>query len=130
MKCRTKRCRGSADPKRNHSPYCHNCAKRRFKEKYPLKYYFNALRTRAKQRKKEFTLTYAQYEHFAKYTGYEKLKGKTSLSLSINRKNNKEGYHWWNIEAITLSMNSRLMFTDMPDYLKQEMLEAERLLNA
>lgn len=105
-KCRTKYCRGAAHGNCR-SPYCAKCRTHRFKEKFPLKYSFNLLRARARQRGKAFSLVFKEYKAFAIRTDYAKLKGKTSLSLSIDRKDNREGYHWWNIQAITLRENSR-----------------------
>lgn len=124
-KCLTKFCRGLVMPNA-HSPYCGKCRSRRFKEKWPLKYSFGKLRARAKERGHAFTLTFEDYESFARQTGYDKLKGKTKHSLSINRKRNSEGYTRENIEAVTLSMNSRLRFANMPDWLRAEMEAEER----
>lgn len=119
-KCQTKFCRGLVLPT-SHSPYCGKCRSRRFKERHPLKYSFGKLRNRAKERGHAFTLTFEQYEQFAKQTGYAELKGKTKHSLSINRKRNGEGYHVDNIEAVTLSVNSRLRYAPLPPYLREEM---------
>lgn len=108
--CLTPLCRGLVNKKNEHSPYCTHCRLNRFREKFPLKYSFGNLRRRAKQRGKDFSLTYEQYEEFAIKTDYARLKGKSSLSLSIDRKNNDEGYHFWNIRAITLQNNTRKQF--------------------
>jgi hypothetical protein len=107
------------------SPYCSRCRSRRWKEKFPLHYSFKNLRVRAKQRGKTFTLTREFYVEFALKTDYHKLKGKTSLSLSIDRIDNRRGYEPGNIRAITLRENSRRQFTDMPDYMKPEMEQCE-----
>ena len=105
-KCHTPNCRkfvtGGA---RSH--YCSNCRTKHWRAKYPLHYYFNKLKQRAKERGKEFELTREQYIYFAKSTNYAKLKGKTSTSLSIDRIKNDGPYAWWNIQAITLRQNSR-----------------------
>lgn len=86
-----------------------------------MKYAFNALRTRARQRGKTFTITFEYYESFAVKTDYALLKGKTKFSLSIHRVDNSRGYEPGNIAAITLSENSRLAFAPLPDYLRAEM---------
>lgn len=125
MKCRTKFCRGVAT-KTQRSPWCPKCRTRRFKEKFPLKYSFNLLRNRARWRRKGFDLTYEEYERFAVETGYAKLKGKTKHSLTIHRLDNAGPYRADNIAAVTLSLNNRLQFANLPDYLKAEMLAAER----
>lgn len=125
IKCATKFCRRSVT-RDNHSPVCPKCSSRKFKEKFPLKYSFNKLRQRAKERGHEFSLTYEQYEQFAKTTGYAELKGKHPYSLSINRKNPALGYHIDNIETVTLSMNTRLRYVNIPDYIRAEMEAATR----
>jgi hypothetical protein len=107
--CRTRNCRGFVG-KSGKSPYCAKCRTRRWKAKYPLHYSFAKLQARARERKKDFSLTRSQYIYFAKSTGYEKMKGKTSFSLSIDRIDDKQGYHWWNIQAITLRENTRKQF--------------------
>lgn len=124
-RCRTKFCRGRTT-KTGKSPYCAKCRGRRFKEKFPLKYAFSHLRGRAKERGHDFKLTFEQYQKFAVEIGYDQLKGKHAHSLSINRKDNSKGYHIDNIEAVTLSHNSRLRYANMPAWLKAEMLAVER----
>jgi len=128
-KCATKFCRGKTT-ERNHSPYCPKCATRRFKDAHPIKYAFNKLRCRANERGKTFDLTIGQYEQFCRETGYDKLKGKHKYSMSIHRKDNSKGYSIDNIESVTLSENSRLQFANMPNWLKDEMLEASKAVNS
>ena len=122
-RCQTKFCLGIAMPNA-HSPFCARCRMRRFKAAHPLQYSFGKLRARAKERGHEFSLTFEDYCEFAKTTGYDKLKGKTAQSLSINRKNPSLGYEKTNVEAVTLSMNSRLRYAPLPPHLRDEMLEA------
>lgn len=125
MKCRTKFCRGISR-KNGHSPFCAKCRTRRFKEAHPLKYSFNLLRNRARHRGHEFALTFEQYEKFAQDTSYDKLKGKHKYSLSIHRKDGGRGYCFDNIEAVTLSENSRIEWVNMPAGFKAEIMEALR----
>lgn len=104
------------------------CSKHRreaWKSKNPLRYYFGKLRNRAKERGREFTLTFQEYCKFAMETGYSELvnRGKTSTSLSIHRKIDSEGYHMWNIQCVTLQMNSRLKFAPLPEYYRRQILE-------
>lgn len=120
-KCATKFCRGRTT-QTGRSPYCSRCRSRRWKDNNPLAYSFKNLRVRARQRGKEFTLTFDQYLHFAESTDYSKLKGKTKYSLSIHRIDNDRGYHADNISAITLSMNSRLAYVEMNPKLKAELM--------
>jgi hypothetical protein len=108
--CLTPFCRNTLHRKRCHSPYCSKCRSRRWADKFPLHYAFKNLRVRARQRGKEFTLTREQYIEFAVKTDYAKLKGKTSLSLSIDRRDNSKGYTLENIQCLTLSENTRKQF--------------------
>jgi hypothetical protein len=118
-KCSTKFCRGRTWKHYHHST-CPKCTSRAEKERAPLKVAFRKLRFRAKERGHEFTLTFAEYEKFAIETGYDKLKGKHSHSLSIHRKDETKGYHSDNIAAVSLSLNSKLAFSSIPDYLLAE----------
>jgi cytochrome c oxidase assembly protein Cox11 len=104
-KCCVKYCRHRV----RSSEKSNKCAKHRsaaFKEKFPLKYYFNILKQTAKRRGLAFTLVYLDYECLCKKTGYDVNRGKTKDSLSIDRVNNKRGYHLDNVQIITLSANS------------------------
>lgn len=108
-RCQTKRCRGFAYGNCR-SQYCSKCRTRRWKEKNPLKYCFNKLRNRAKERGHEFKLAFEEYCEFALKTDYFKLKGRTKYALSIHRKDDTKGYEKDNIEALTLSENIKLRF--------------------
>ncbi|MDE2103690.1 MAG: hypothetical protein KGL39_41010 [Patescibacteria group bacterium] len=108
--CLTPRCRGKVNKKKEHSPYCSKCRRLRWKEKFPLHYSFSKLKFRAAERGKEFALTRDEYISFAIKTDYARMKGKTSLSLSIDRVDNSRGYSADNIRAITLQSNSRRQF--------------------
>ncbi len=110
-KCVTKRCRGFVT-RAAHSDKCPRCRWEWFKEKHPLAYSFGNLRRRAKQRGIAFSLTFDEYQRFAIGTDYASMKGKTSLSLSIDRIEGSCGYHAWNIAAISLSENSRKQWVD------------------
>lgn len=125
VKCATPYCRGVRTPK-GHSPYCAKCRTRRFRDRWPLNNVYNNLRKRARQRGHAFVLSYADYERFAVETGYAALKGKEKHSLSIDRIRPELGYAIENIRAVTLSVNSRLRFAPLPDYLRAEMELAER----
>lgn len=96
------------------------------KEKDPLKYSFLHLKHRARQRGHEFTLTLEEYRAFALKSGYAEAKGKTATSLSIDRKDETKGYSADNIRAISLRGNTRRRYSNMPQWLKDEMAAAER----
>lgn len=115
-RCAWHGCRNLVNPK-NHQNKCPRCQSRWLKKHHPLKYYFGKLRRRAKERGKDFSLTFEQYRTFCLNTDYHKLKGKSSISLSIDRKDDKQGYHAWNIQAISLRENTRKQY--VPFFAKQ-----------
>jgi hypothetical protein len=107
MRCQTEECENEArDKKSGGGKYCSKCVKRKNREKYPLKYWYDTLKMNAKRRRKDFTLTLNEFEAFCKKTGYSELKGKTATSLSVDRRNDKLGYSADNIQAITLRDNT------------------------
>jgi hypothetical protein len=115
--CLTPRCHGTVEKKKCHSPYCSRCRTRRWNESHPLARAFHNLRSHAAERGKDFSLTFEQFKIFAVRTDYMARKGKTSLSLSIDRIDNSRGYCFENIQAITLRENSRKQF--VPFFAKQ-----------
>lgn len=106
MKCKTESCINETAPNRT---ICNKCRTRNYREKYPLKYIYDTVKANAKRRGKEFTLTLEQFSTFCNKTGYDAKKGKTSDSLSIDRRNPLNGYSEDNIRAITLSDNTKVM---------------------
>ena len=80
---------------------------RRWRERNPLRYFFNKLRYRARERGKVFSLTFEYYCKLVRASGYLEKKGKTATSLSIDRIDEKLGYVPGNVQVITLSENSR-----------------------
>lgn len=117
-KCKTKGCKNKAMKDRT---ICCTCKSKRYKEKYVLNYIFQTLKDNAKRRGKDFTLTLDEFKEFCEKTGYDKKRGKTAWSLSIDRRDPCLGYSKDNIRAITLSDNSKLAngtIVDVPDYLK------------
>ena len=120
----SKGCRARVNP-RHHRNKCAKHHYHQWRDGHPLKCSFAHLRARAKERGKDFSLTFLQYQEFAIKTDYARMKGKTSLSLSIDRLFDDQGYHFWNIRAITLRENSRKLFTRMPEFMKAEIRAAE-----
>ena len=102
-RCSTPYCRNFT----RHGNICYTCSKRRYRNKYPLRAAFMDLRTNAKRRNKEFTLTLSQFELFCIKTKYLQGKGKTKDSFSIDRKDDSKGYTLSNIRILTLGENSR-----------------------
>lgn len=108
-RCRHKGCRGSAT-KSGRSPYCARHRYRKWRDDHPLGCAFNNLKKRAKERGIDFSLTFEEYKEFAEKTDYAKMKGKTTLSLQVDRIENGLGYWPWNIQAITMRENARKSF--------------------
>jgi hypothetical protein len=105
MKCKTPDCFNQAIKYRL---ICGKCRTRKYREKYPLKYWYDTLKMNAKRRGKEFDLTLEQFSEFCKKTGYDEKKGKTADSLSVDRIKPWLGYSANNIRAITLSDNTKI----------------------
>lgn len=76
-------------------------------ERNPIAAAFKTLRNHAKERGKDFTLTLEHFRQFAEKTDYLKRKGKTSLSLHVDRICETLGYHEGNIQSVTLAENNR-----------------------
>lgn len=118
--------------KSEHSDKCSRHRNKHWRENHPLTYAFKNLRVRAGQRGIRFTLTFEQYEAFAIKTDYAKMKGHSSLSLTIDRIDSGLGYHWWNIQTLTLQENSRKQFVPyfsggkMPQFMLQEYRQFEK----
>ena len=128
-------CRGCRNwfLRRFHRNKCAKHEYRAFKEKHPIASALHKLRTHARERGISFSLTLDEFTKFAEKTDYMKLRGKSSLSLQVDRIENGLGYHAWNIQAITLKENSRKNFVAyfnggiLPDTSRhQEYLEFER----
>jgi hypothetical protein len=107
MKCSTPDCTNENAPGRR---ICRKCTTKRYRERNPLKYWYDTLKMNARRRGKAFTLTLEQFSEFCKHTGYNELKGKTANSLSIDRIRDVDGYHADNIRAITLSENTKRQY--------------------
>jgi hypothetical protein len=105
--CLTDFCRRTVDKKKEHSPFCWKCRFRIRKEKNPLRYFWSSMRRTAKKRGKLFALPFEDYKRLAEKANYAELKGKSSMSLSIDRVENSLGYWPWNVQCITIRQNSR-----------------------
>jgi hypothetical protein len=94
-----------------------------WKEKNPTGYAFKNLKSRAKQRGHEFSLTQSEFRHFCDATDILDSRGKFKGCLSIDRRCPLRGYHAWNIRPLETVMNSRMKHSSMP----AQMQEAYRL---
>jgi len=80
-----------------------SCAKWRREN---VKYSYNNLKGRAKQRGIEFTLTFEQFRRFCVKTKYIQNKGRTVDSYTIDRKDPRKGYTIRNIRILPLHLNA------------------------
>lgn len=85
--------------------FCWSCVRERYRQAHPIEYAFQVLRNNAKRRGKDFTLTLEQFTVFVKQNDYMNKKGTKCKSLQIDRIDESRGYHFDNIQAITLREN-------------------------
>lgn len=84
---------------------CYSCKNKRYKLKNPYKYAYNNLKNNAKNRHKEFYLTFEEFKNFVIKSSYMKHKGIRKNSLHIDRINENEGYHKNNIQILPNYLN-------------------------
>jgi hypothetical protein len=77
-RCKSPRCRGHVASKGCHSPYCAKCKIRHWNERHPLERAFHNLRSHARERGKDFSLTIEQFKEFADKTDYMKRKAEAA----------------------------------------------------
>lgn len=116
---------------------CHRCVKKRYITRNPVnyaKYIFNALKQNAKRRKKDFQLSFDQFQTFCDNTSYLVLKGREPEKYCIDRKNHHIGYTIDNIQLKTGLFNSRKAWWErsqmeehMPDEFKH--IQSETIEN-
>lgn len=91
---------GCANKAAKHRTICHNCKRKRYQAKNPIKYAYQELRARAKKRGKEFTITLEDFKEFCASTEYMVKKGIYKESLHIDRIDETKGYVKGNLQAI------------------------------
>lgn len=84
---------------------CYKCRYEIQKEKDPIKLSYYRLKYHAKERSKDFTLTLEQFTEFCYKTDYISKKGRGKDCYHVDRKDETQGYHHWNIQALTNSEN-------------------------
>lgn len=89
------------------SNYCYACQKKAYREAHPVKAAYQGLKSGAKRRGKEFTLTLEEFEQFCIATEYIIKKGRSKDSYSIDRIDVTKGYTLDNIQVLTVSKNSK-----------------------
>lgn len=103
-KCSTKYCR---KPAATQKTKCHACRKAEWKKNNPIRAAYCNLRTNAKRRGKEFTITFEEFEKWCEETQYMFGKGRTATSYTIDRIDPERGYSIDNIRVLTNSENVR-----------------------
>ena len=101
--CDTPFCRNPKPPQRHR---CHKCRKRLWRERHPIHYLYDNLRTSARVRNKGFELTLAEFEEFCLRTGYHLKKGISGTALTVDRIHNDQPYRADNIQALTHEENT------------------------
>lgn len=112
-KCSTKRCRNFA-PIRKSGPRagrskggkCHRCRCAIWRKNNPMRDAYLRLKSHARNRHIEFTITFEYFEKFALKTKYLNEKGPFGYSLTVDRKDNLLGYVPGNIKAMSRAKNS------------------------
>lgn len=84
---------------------CSKHRKRKYRQENKLKAAYQNLRTNAKRRGKEFSITLEEFEKFCIKTEYIKRKGRSKDSYSIDRINDEKGYTIDNITILSISKN-------------------------
>lgn len=102
-KCETRFCRNRKALNRK---ICSTCIKRKWRANNPKKASYENLRTNAKRRGKEFSLTFAQFEEFCVKYNYVS-GGKTRDCYTIDRIENDKGYTIGNIQKMKRGDNSK-----------------------
>jgi len=102
--CATKNCRRKARAGRRR---CTTCTKRLWRERHPISYLYDNLRTHARERGKDFTLTLEQFSAFCADTGYHLTKGRHDSASTVDRIRSDLGYEDGNIRVLTHRENSQ-----------------------
>jgi len=90
------------------------CCALRCKEKPAAKkgglcshHYHINFKSKAKQRNKDFTITLNEFRKFCEDNNYIIGKGRRGRRCTIDRRDNKHGYHIWNIQIMDNLSNIR-----------------------
>ncbi len=90
---------------------CSTCRSRKTRMADPVRYAFNNLRNRAKQRGILFTITLEQFRQWCHKVKYVGLPGRSAESYTVDRIHNDLGYHADNIQLMTRRDNVKKYFT-------------------
>lgn len=113
-KCATPHCRGLTElrksgPRKGKSKgaLCAKCRCARWRANNPFRDAFIRLKSHAKNREIEFTITFDYFKRFAKRTQLITRRGIHGEAMTVDRKHNLRGYIPGNIKAMTRAENSR-----------------------
>lgn len=90
---------------------CYKHYRRKRKELDPVGERYQQMKSKAKQRGKDFYITLSEFRKFCEDTGYILKKGFRGKAASVDRKINSKGYSIDNIELLTLRQNINKYFT-------------------
>jgi hypothetical protein len=103
-------------PAGKNTPRCYKHSWAERKRRDPVAYLFHHKRQRALDRAKTqpwgldprgpWSLTLPEFREYCQRTGYHERTGRTATSATLDRKDNRLGYHWDNIQEKTLAENS------------------------
>lgn len=99
--CQISGCRNATSGRK----MCSTCRARKTRQADPVRYAYNNLKNRAKQRGILFTITLQQFREFCIKTQYIDNKGRASESFTIDRIHDDIGYHADNIQVLTSREN-------------------------
>jgi hypothetical protein len=119
--CTVPYCRRKARPQRRK---CNTCTKREWRERNPIEYRYDNLRTHAKERRKDFTLTLAEFRKFCEETDYHNATGLHPDAVTVDRVRPEQGYSANNIRPLSHQANSERRDTP-PDLSDLEPIGAE-----
>ena len=121
-RCTTKGCNNKPTGK-----FCGTCRSRISRLKDPIRYSFNNVKNRAKQRDIFFDLTLDQFRQFCYETEYIKGKGKTVGSFDIDRiiEGKFPGYTITNIQKLEKVQNIKKYYNH---YLKKTVTEIKQVV--
>lgn len=106
--CQTWGCKNNPQGRK----FCSTCRKTQSRLKDPVKYAYNNVKHRAKQRGKEFTLTIEQFTEFCHKSQYIAGKGRKIGGLNIDRIDNNKGYTIDNIQVMEKTENIKKYYLD------------------
>lgn len=103
-RCAQKYCRSQSAGTR---ALCHKHAKQKYRKDNPMKAAYQNLKSNAKRRGKEFTITFEHFKEFCIETDYMVGKGRASTSYHIDRDDETKGYIPGNLKRRTNAENNR-----------------------